>query len=107
MSKVNFVLLTLIFVGIFSLNANAHDKENRYPIEIEYALIDQCISLDDRPLSKSQMIEKRDMCFNFLKEVQKYVTYDEYKNNPDEFLSGYILVIALRMMASEIIGEQE
>lgn len=101
MSKVKFTFFMFIFISIFSLNADAHDKEKRYPIEIEYALIDQCISSDSRPLTKEQMIRKRNMCIEVLKGLELFVDYEDYKKNPKEFLDAYKLGLYFMSMLSE------
>jgi ribosomal protein L37AE/L43A len=54
---------------------NEQFESNRYPINIEYAIINSCVSYSDRPLLRKDYRNKENICICALKKVQKEIDY--------------------------------
>lgn len=61
---------------------------HRYSINDEYLIINSCISEDERPLRRSYLIDKKEICVCALEKTQ--IAYkDDYKKNDLEFLNVF------------------
>ncbi|ASA57947.1 hypothetical protein [Vibrio gazogenes] len=81
--------LLLGAVGGYKVNT-ALDKE-RYPLEVEYAIVDTCINSSKNMVSVRWYESKRERCLCALAETEKSVLYSDYKSDQKLFLSNFRL----------------
>lgn len=81
------MLIALTFGG--SRTYEHFTKQNRYPVEIEYAIIDQCISSYDEPIKYSNLKNKRKLCINALEQTQKDFSYSDFKKDKKGFIDKF------------------
>jgi|GEM_PF-1597122 hypothetical protein len=62
---------------------------NRYPVNVEYSIINSCISQYDRPLALSKFRIKKAVCETTLVQTQKKYNYNNYKNDKNGFLKEF------------------
>ncbi len=74
-------------VGGYKVN-DALD-EVRYPLEIEYAIVDTCINSSKNALSVSWYKNKREACLCALEKTTKDISYSDYKSSQQSFLSSF------------------
>jgi hypothetical protein len=79
---------------------NKYFENSRYPIAIEYSIIENCISAADKPLEFNKFKEKKDICECALEGVQKKYSYSEYKEDKNGFLKEY------KRQADKVINEK-
>ena len=60
--------------------------KTRYPIAVEYMLIDNCISSDERPMRSSYFYKKTEVCISAFSETIKEYDYDKYEKNRNGFM---------------------
>lgn len=60
-------------------------SESRYPISVEYSIIQSCISSNGSTASRFSFTSKRSICISALKKTQEDIDYDDYKKNNAEF----------------------
>jgi hypothetical protein len=61
----------------------------RYPVKIEYALIDKCIASYNDPMSRVSFNKKRDACINAVEQIQGEISYAEFQNNQQVFMEAF------------------
>ncbi len=64
-------------------------ETDRYPINVEYSIIDNCISAYDAPLKVRVFNSKKHICECALEKTEQKVSYDDYKNNQSVFLNEF------------------
>jgi hypothetical protein len=82
---------TALIIGAYgAVKIDGHFfEENRYPAVIEYALIDQCISSYDAPISYGTLSNKRDTCISALEKTQEVFSYSEFKEDQRKFMVSF------------------
>lgn len=70
-------------VSIYNID-NYFDK--RYPMSVEYSIIDSCIRSDEEPLYRSYIRQKKDVCVCALSKTTNDFDYSDYKDSEDRFL---------------------
>ncbi|MBF4327986.1 hypothetical protein EAY16_22160, partial [Vibrio anguillarum] len=79
-------------VGLFGgYKVNGALEDERYPIEVEYAIVDTCINSAKNMASVSWYESKRETCLCALAETEKSVPYSDYKSDQQLFLSNFKL----------------
>jgi hypothetical protein len=79
-------------MGAGGTQAYKHITEHpRYPVKIEYALIDKCISSYDAPLSRTSFKKKRDACINAVEEIQNEVPFSEFERDQKVFMEVFAI----------------
>jgi len=63
----------------------------RYPVKIEYALIDKCIASYNAPMSRISFNKKRDACINAVEQVQGEISYAEFQKDQKAFMEMFSL----------------
>ncbi len=66
-------------------------ETDRYPMRIEYSLLESCISSYERPLRSSQIRKKKEVCICSLEDTIKEVSYSEYKDSNNMFIRVFEL----------------
>ncbi|WP_281544946.1 hypothetical protein [Grimontia sp. SpTr1] len=55
--------------------------ENRYPVSVEYAIVDTCVNSSAQPLSISQYKDKRQVCLCAVEATVSQVSYRDFKES--------------------------
>lgn len=84
-----FLLIALAIGGTHTVEH--FTEENRYPSVFEFALIDQCISADDRIWRHEGVFfeKKRDACLRALEKTQKDFSYSDFKDDQSKFIRKF------------------
>ena len=61
----------------------------RYPIRIEYAIIDSCVTSDRAYLSTEQFRSKKQICLCALEKTAKEISYADFENNANAFSNTF------------------
>jgi hypothetical protein len=64
-------------------------EETRYPLAVEYSLVDSCTNSDSRIFSRSGYQEKKQVCICALEKTSNDMSYSDYKNDQQRFLSEF------------------
>ncbi|EGQ9892969.1 hypothetical protein ACI1G1_003415 [Vibrio cholerae] len=59
--------------------------DNRYPLEVEYSILDACVNSSGSPLSLKQYRSKQKVCLCAVGETINTVNYSSYKSSSHEF----------------------
>jgi hypothetical protein len=81
----------LVFGSFGTYHATNWIAADRYPIQVEHAIIESCISASKRPMARSIIVNKRDVCVCALKKTQDEFDAGAYrgKNKKNEFISTF------------------
>ncbi|MGM0497922.1 MAG: hypothetical protein ACQESJ_08395 [Bacteroidota bacterium] len=84
------IIVAALVIGLGSghLMDDAFEK-NRYPINVEYSLIDSCVSFNEEPLSYKNYYRKKDICECALLKTQEEFNYYQYKQEENEFMKTF------------------
>ncbi|HHY0447896.1 TPA: hypothetical protein ACVU4T_004878 [Vibrio parahaemolyticus] len=83
---------TALVVGVVGgYKVNGAFDEERYPLEVEYAIVDTCINSSKNMVSVSWYESKRETCLCALSQTEKSVPYSDYKSDQNLFLSNFKL----------------
>ncbi|WP_338589382.1 hypothetical protein VXM60_14075 [Shewanella khirikhana] len=86
---------TLVFGAAFGLSivpdADPKRTPNRYPLDVEFALIDSCVNGSRGMVTDYRYNNKRDTCMCALNQTQYKVTYPVYKAEQTTFLETFKL----------------
>jgi 20S proteasome alpha/beta subunit len=77
-------LSTAIVVGITAFGGYSllsEDNSDRYPIAVEYELINSCSNLSYGALSRKSAATKQNMCICALKETMSEISYHKIDNS--------------------------
>lgn len=97
MSFVKNTLTKAVAIGALSIGAiggyeanDAFDKmgsssEYRYPLEVEYALVDSCIKKRSILYRTNDFLKARKKCLCAIETTTKEVSYHQYQNDIAEF----------------------
>lgn len=80
-------------VGGYEINDSLNSSDNpfnassehRYPLEIEYALVDTCVNGRSMLFPKGRHKEVRNQCLCVIEFTTKQISYNQYKNDIDAF----------------------
>lgn|GEM_PF-2568545 len=62
--------------------------DNRYPLKLEYALVESCINAYERPLQIRDYHGKKETCLCAIEDAMNEISYVRYSINEDAFLSS-------------------
>ena len=84
------IFTTAILIGIGSgIGLDEFFEKDRYPISVEYSIIERSLSSDTTPVSRCRFKSKKEVCFEALENTQKKISYREYKDDPHKFMDEY------------------
>ncbi len=79
-----------LIVGVVGgYKANDALDEVRYPLKVEYAIVDTCINSSKSAVSTSWYINKRKACLCALERTTKDISYSDYKSSQQSFLNSF------------------
>jgi hypothetical protein len=64
-------------------------SDNRYPLEVEYAVLEACTNSYKQPLSYSSYGSKKGICLCALEDTMNEISYIRYKVNEEGFLKAF------------------
>ena len=86
-SKPIISVMTAIILGIGGgIILDEKFETDRYPIIIEYSIIDSCLSSNKTPLRRGYYKNKRNICICALKKTESKLDYDDFKEDENNFL---------------------
>ncbi len=63
--------------------------DNRYPMKVEYSLLDACISSEKKPLDFNSYGDKKQKCLCALEDTMNEISYIRYKVDRKGFVAAY------------------
>ena len=79
-------LATALLVGVYGgFKIDNVISSDRYPTEIEYAIIDSCVNASSLPLTQEQYAKKIDICTNALVSTIKSIDYPSFRDDESKF----------------------
>lgn len=63
--------------------------DNRYPLDVEYAVLEACTSSYKQPLSYSSYGSKKQLCLCALEDTMNEISYARFKVNEKGFLNAF------------------
>ncbi len=63
--------------------------DNRYPLNVEYDVIDACVSNNKAPMSYSTYGKKKTLCLCAMEETMNEISYVRYQVDEDGFLDAF------------------
>lgn len=64
-------------------------ETERYPLEVEYSIVDTCVNSSGNSMSVSWYKNKRDICLCALDSTMSDISYSSYKSDNSEFVSAF------------------
>ncbi|WP_018414459.1 hypothetical protein [Teredinibacter turnerae] len=82
---------TALFIGAFGTYKadQIFFEDQRYPINVEYELIDSCINSSRVPMNSYRQTEKTQVCVCALEKTMEVISYEELKKSESEFLTRF------------------
>jgi hypothetical protein len=74
--------------GSYKIEQSYFD-DARYPVRIEYAIIDSCVTSDRMSLSTVEFANKKQMCLCAFDKTVNEISYAEFNNNAKDFLDTF------------------
>lgn len=63
--------------------------DNRYPLDVEYAILEACSSSNQKPLSSSHYRAKKELCLCAFEDTMNEISYIRYKVDEKGFLTAF------------------
>ena len=67
--------------------------EARYPVAVEYELIDSCVNSSKFRMNSSRLVEKKTICACALEKTMEKIGYKEANENETKFLSRFLISV--------------
>lgn len=82
---------TALFIGAFGTYKvdQIFFEDQRYPLKVEYELIDSCVNASRALLNSSSYVKKTQVCVCALEKTMEEISYKELKKNEPEFLARF------------------
>lgn len=81
---------TVLVIGILGGQiADYAIFDNRYPLKVEYSLIDTCLNSSDTALNRILYKKKREVCICSMQETMNEISYIRYKVDDKGFFSAF------------------
>ena len=89
--KIASIIMTLIVGGVTGHHIDdIVEKYNleidRYPLNVEYKIIESCISNYDKPIKRNLYMNKKSICICALEKTELVYDYSSYKSDKMNFL---------------------
>lgn len=63
--------------------------DNRYPMHVEYSIVDACANSNPELVSKNIYIDRRNVCLCAMQDTMNEISYIRYKADKESFLSAF------------------
>lgn len=82
---------TALIIGVYGTYKvdDLYFDKSRYPVAVEYELIDTCVNSSSRVLNKAQYIKKKKTCFCALANTMDKVSYKEMRESESKFITHF------------------
>lgn len=82
---------TALFIGVFGTYKadKIFFEEQRYPLSVEYELVDSCVNSSRMPMRSIQYSEKKKTCICALNKTMEIISYEELKESESEFTTRF------------------
>lgn len=80
-------------IGAYEIDKRFID-ETRYPVRVEYELIDACVNLSRVPLTSRQRVKKVKICICALENTMKNVSFKDMQKSESKFVTRFRTSIA-------------
>lgn len=82
---------TALFLGAFGTYKvdQIFFEDQRYPLKVEYEIVDSCVNSSSRLMSSHQQNKKTEVCICALDTTMKAMNYKEYKESESGFLTRF------------------
>ncbi|MGF1727825.1 hypothetical protein [Photobacterium nomapromontoriensis] len=81
---------TALLVGALGSHAIATGlDQERYPLDVEYAIVDTCVNSSKNMVSVHWYESKREACLCALEKTENDVSYSDYKSDSSAFLNTF------------------
>lgn len=82
---------TALFIGAFGTYKadQIFFEDQRYPLNVEYELIDSCINSSRIPMNSYRQTEKTQVCVCALEKTMEVISYEKLKKSESEFLTRF------------------
>ncbi|MFQ2148663.1 hypothetical protein ACK33U_08555 [Aeromonas jandaei] len=81
---------TILAIGIISGQvADYALLDNRYPMSVEYSIVDACTNADPELVSKTIYLHRKDVCLCAMKDTMNEISYIRYNVDKKSFLSTF------------------
>jgi len=81
--------MTAIILGIGGGVFYEKFETDRYPIAIEYSIVNSCMSSYEKPLISKYFSKKKNVCICALKETETEIDFHEYAKDKNKFLDVF------------------
>ncbi len=81
-----FILGTVSGHHIDDLVEKYNLEIDRYPIKVEHSIIENCISSYNKPLNRSHIRNKKEVCICALGKTELEYDYENFENDKNEFI---------------------
>ncbi|MFM2483768.1 hypothetical protein [Celerinatantimonas yamalensis] len=80
-----------LLIGVFGTYKidQLYLNEQRYPVKIEYEIIDSCVNSDQRAITNHQYLEKKERCSCALELTMDSISYKEATSDDSKFLQKF------------------
>lgn len=80
-----------LFVGVFVTHnvEQAFFDKQRYPLSVEYELIDSCVNSSRMPRTAYRQVDKTKVCLCALDKTTHTISYKDMKKSEPEFLARF------------------
>jgi len=82
---------TALFIGIFGTYKADRIlfEDQRYPLNVEYELIDSCVNSSRMPMNAYRHANKTKVCICALEKTMEDISYKELKKSESKFLTRF------------------
>lgn len=88
--KTTIAATAALLIGAYGgYKANNSKEAERYPIEVEYSLINVCLNGSSEKVTIEQYIEKQDICTCALSKTMNNLSYSSYNEDQSVFFSSF------------------
>lgn len=82
---------TALFIGVFGTYKadQIFFEEQRYPLSVEYELVDICVNSSRTLMRAAQYADKTKICICALNKTMEVINYKKFKKSESEFLTRF------------------
>ncbi|PSH12760.1 hypothetical protein B7R74_19960 [Yersinia pseudotuberculosis] len=81
---------TVLIIGAFGgYKVNGALEQERYPLEIEYAIVDTCVNVSKNFITIGRYTDKRKICLCALSKTIEDVSYSDFKSKNSKFATSF------------------
>ncbi|EHK9000952.1 hypothetical protein KCU36_004302 [Vibrio vulnificus] len=80
-----------LLIGVFGTYKieQLYFDEQRYPVRVEYEIVDNCVNSDKRAMTTDKYVEKKNLCLCALELTMNSLSYKEATGDEANFLNSF------------------